>query len=151
MPFQVGAAVVVLSLGRKRGTIVEVGRGGRYRVQAEGVTIACREEDLALPPEPPRRAKSKPRVAPGDSSAEPPAGLPVRIDLHGMSVDDAIARVMESLDRAARRGADRVEVVHGKGTGRVRDAVHRHLAAIPIVAAVRLDADNPGVTWVWLR
>jgi DNA mismatch repair protein MutS2 len=149
MAFEVGAEVVVLSLGRKRGIVIDAGRGGRYRVQVEGVTVTCRDDDLALP-KPASTKSSKARTFSPDSSAVP-AAPPGRIDLHGLTVDEAVARVMDTLDDALRRGAEKVEVVHGKGTGRIRDAVHRHLTTIPIVAAVRLDPRNPGVTWVWLR
>jgi dsDNA-specific endonuclease/ATPase MutS2 len=41
-------------------------------------------------------------------------------------------------------------VVHGKGSGRIRDALHRELAALPVVASFRLDPQNAGVTWVYL-
>jgi len=73
------------------------------------------------------------------------------VDLHGLLVEEALARVVDEIDRSLLRGADRVEVVHGKGTGRIRDALHRHLASIPVVAALRLDPKNPGVTWVHFR
>jgi DNA mismatch repair protein MutS2 len=66
-----------------------------------------------------------------------------------MTVEEAIARVVEEIDLALRRGADRIEVVHGKGSGRIRDALHRELAKIPVIAKFRLDPRNPGVTWVY--
>jgi DNA mismatch repair protein MutS2 len=148
--FEIGRTVVVLSLGKKRGIVVETGRGGRYRVRVDNTTVSCREDDLAAPPEEGRRAKkAKPQATPArrDTDESVPAG---RIDLHGMTVEEAIARVVEEIDLALRRGADRVEVVHGKGSGRIRDALHRELAALPVVASFRLDPQNAGVTWVYL-
>jgi dsDNA-specific endonuclease/ATPase MutS2 len=41
--------------------------------------------------------------------------------------------------------------VHGKGSGRIREALHRRLAALPVVAAFRLDPANAGVTWIYFR
>jgi DNA mismatch repair protein MutS2 len=70
------------------------------------------------------------------------------VDLHGLGVEEAIARVVDEIDDALVRGADRIEVVHGKGSGRIRDALHRHLATMPVVAEFGLDQGNPGVTWV---
>jgi DNA mismatch repair protein MutS2 len=64
-------------------------------------------------------------------------------------VDEALARVVEEIDRSLLRGADRVEVIHGKGSGRVREAVHRYLASLSVVAAFRMDPRNDGVTWVY--
>lgn len=151
MVFVVGSDVVVRSLGNKRGVVLDVGRGGRYRVQVESVTLTCREQDLEAPEAPRRGSKTKvKRQEPVESSRSEPA-TPGRVDLHGLTVEDAVAQLTREIDIAARRGADRIEVVHGKGTGRVKNAVHRYLATVSIVASFRLDPANPGVTWVWLR
>ncbi len=151
MAWTIGSEVVVRTLGNKRGVVVESARGGKYRVQVEGVVTACREDDLAAPP--PVKAK-KPGA--GRTRLEHPstrdvddATPPGRVDLHGLRVEEAIARTMDEIDRALRRGADRVEIVHGKGSGRVRDAVHRRLAALWVVAAFKIDPRNSGITWVY--
>jgi DNA mismatch repair protein MutS2 len=153
MPFPIDAEVVVRTLRNKRGLVIEAGRDGRYRVRVEGITMSCREEDLAAPPpvlkgkgkkRPDQKAQEKAASAAPESAAR--AG---RVDLHGLLVEDGIARVLDEIDRALQRGADRVEIVHGKGSGRMRDAVHRHLATLSVVAAFKLDPDNPGVTWVY--
>jgi DNA mismatch repair protein MutS2 len=150
MPFATGAHVVVLTLGRKRGIVVETSRGGRYRVLVDNATISCREVDLIASPEEPRRtrlARKREDRAPARDTAE--AAPPGRVDLHGLTVEEALARVLEEIDLALRRGADHMEVVHGKGSGRIRDALHRQLSALPVVKAFRLDPRNPGVTWVY--
>lgn len=149
MPLPVGADVVVRTLGNKRGIVIEAGRHGQYRVRAESVTMWCREQDLAAPPE--GRKKKDAARTDQDVSATSPSGdtPPVRVDLHGLRVDEAIARVVDEIDRALLRGADRIEVVHGKGSGRVKEALHRHLASMPVVAAFKLDRRNLGVTWVY--
>jgi DNA mismatch repair protein MutS2 len=165
MPFPLGAEVVVRTLRNKRGLVIEAGRDGRYRVRVEGVTMSCREADLASPPEVGKRKKrALDRPPRGDKRGEaghgrnvedksltaPGAALPPgRVDLHGLPVQDGVARLIDEIDRALQRGADRVEVVHGKGSGRMRDAVHRQLAALPVVRAFKLDPGNPGVTWVY--
>ena len=151
MPFSVGSRVILLALGKKRGLVVATDRRGRYRVQVDNTTVSCREDDLAVPPEEGRRAKkTKSQATPARRGSDESAAPASRIDLHGMTVEEAIVRVVEEIDQALRRGADRVEVVHGKGSGRIRDAVHRELAALPVVASFRLDPQNAGVTWVYL-
>jgi DNA mismatch repair protein MutS2 len=150
LEFEIGCTVVVLSLGKKRGVVVETGRGGRYRVQVDNTTVSCREDDLAAPPQERPRAK-KARKQQATASPVNDERVPAtRIDLHGMTVEEAIARVIDAIDHALRRGADRLEVVHGKGSGRLRDALHRELSALPMVASFRLDPKNAGVTWVYL-
>jgi DNA mismatch repair protein MutS2 len=147
----VGNHVILLALGKKRGVVIATGRGGRYRVQVDNTTVSCREHDLAVPPEEDRRAKkATSHATPARRGSDDRAAPASRIDLHGMTVEEAIVRVVEEIDQALRRGADRIEVVHGKGSGRIRNALHRELAALQVVASFRLDPRNAGVTWVYL-
>jgi DNA mismatch repair protein MutS2 len=150
MPLSVGDEVVVRALARKRGTVIAVGRDGRYRVRVDGITMWCREAELG---EPPPAGKKKKRPAATDRSeaavARADTAPPGRIDLHGLRVEEAMTRVMDAIDRSLREGADRIEVVHGKGSGRIRDALHRRLASLSVVSHFALDAKNDGVTWVY--
>ena len=144
----IGAAVVVRAFGNKRGVVIAVGRDGRYHVRIGTVTMWCGEADLTVAAEP-RKKKAAGRNPPPAPTHE--TAPPGRLDLHGLTVEEALARVVVEIDRSLLRGADRVEVVHGKGSGRIRDALHRHLTSMPVVAAFRLDPRNAGVTWVRFR
>lgn len=148
MPFTVGAAVIVRPFGNKRGVVTAIGGNGRYELQIEGITMWCGEDDLAVPAVPP---KKKPRGRGPAGRAPETIAAPRPIDLHGLVVEEALARVVEEIDRSLLRGADRVEVVHGKGSGRIRDALHRQLGSMPVVAHFGLDPGNPGVTWIHFR
>ena len=151
MPLSIGAAVAVRTFGGKRGVVIAVNRDGRYQVRIEALTMWCSEEDLSVPQEPRKKKKGghRPRRH-GDTEEDyGPVAPPGRVDLHGLVVEEALARVVDEIDRSLLRGADRVEVVHGKGSGRIRDALHRHLASMPVVAEFRLDPRNAGVTWVY--
>jgi len=152
MAFSVGDSAIVRALGNKRGDIIAISRDGRYQLRIEGVTMWCREEDLAVRKEAGRTkaSRSKPaRPHAGDDHTH--VAPPGRLDLHGLIVEEALARLTQEIDRSLLRGADRIEVIHGKGSGRVKDAVHRYLASMPVVAAFRLDPVNPGVTWAYFR
>jgi DNA mismatch repair protein MutS2 len=151
MPLPIGAEVVVRTLANKRGVVTEATAGGRYRVRVERITVWCREQDLALPPESgkKKRAGKTPAAAPL-TVAPREAARAIRVDLHGFTVENALALLVTEIDRAILTGADRVEVVHGKGSGSIKRAVHRYLASMHVVAAFKLDESNPGVTWVYL-
>ena len=151
MPFLPGATVVVRPIGNKRGVVIDVGRSGQYRVQVENAVVSCRERDLAAPPaQAGKKQKHRgPKPKAPETDAPNPAAPPGRADLHGLTVEEAIAAVDQQMDHALRRGADRLEIVHGKGSGRIREALHRHLATIPAVSAFKLDPRNTGVTWVY--
>jgi DNA mismatch repair protein MutS2 len=65
-----------------------------------------------------------------------------RCDLRGLRVDEALDRLAEALDRAMAQGSASLAIVHGIGTGALRDAVRRHLQASPYVD--RFDPGEPG-------
>lgn len=68
------------------------------------------------------------------------------LDLHGCTVADVEGLVVPFVDRAAVRGLARVTIVHGKGSGRLRKAVHKTLAAHGRVARFSL-ADSWNGSW----
>jgi DNA mismatch repair protein MutS2 len=75
------------------------------------------------------------------------------LDLHRLTVDEAIPRLDEFLHTAFRAGYYRVWIVHGKGSGILRQAVGRYLSKHPLVRSYR-PADSqhggPGATQVEL-
>ena len=59
------------------------------------------------------------------------------IDLHSLTVDEAIPKLEEFLYKAYQAGRFRVWVVHGKGTGILRQEMRRYLSKHPLVRAHR--------------
>ncbi|HTK60468.1 MAG TPA: Smr/MutS family protein, partial [Candidatus Baltobacteraceae bacterium] len=66
-------------------------------------------------------------------------------DLHGLRRDEALGAAEALVQRAFVRGERAVRLVHGKGEGRLRDALHRWLKEHPLVAGFR-DAPGGGAT-----
>ena len=60
-----------------------------------------------------------------------PAGE--ELDLHRMTVDEAVPCLEEYLYRAYQSGLRRVWIVHGKGSGVLRREVGRYLGRHPLV------------------
>ncbi len=159
MPFAVHAAVVVKSIGRT-GEVVEAGREGRYRVRVGGLVMSCREDDLREA-EQSRRATGKrkgkaantpetTRAAEHVSVPDTPRRALAEIDLHGRTVQEALEAVEARLDAALRAGLDHFDIVHGRGSGRIKNAVHRYLRDVGAVRRFELLPGNPGVTRVFL-
>lgn len=61
-----------------------------------------------------------------------------RLDLRGMTVDESLYEVDRRLDEAVVARMEKLEIIHGKGTGALRMAVQRHLKDHPLVAEQRL-------------
>ena len=50
-----------------------------------------------------------------------------RLDLRGKRAEEAIDEVTQYLDKAVYRGLKQVEIIHGKGTGILKDQIHKYL------------------------
>ena len=61
-----------------------------------------------------------------------------------MTVDEAILALDKYLDEAALAGLPFVTVIHGKGTGTLRRALHDFLRHHPHAASFRLGGDGEG-------
>ena len=57
------------------------------------------------------------------------------IEVRGQTLDEALPKVEEFLDHAARNGRARVLLIHGKGTGAMRRAVRELLDRHPLVTS----------------
>ena len=64
--------------------------------------------------------------------------VPMELHLRGLRVDAAVYELERYLDRAAVVRYERVRIVHGKGTGAIRAAVHERLKEHPLVKSFRL-------------
>ena len=66
------------------------------------------------------------------------------IDLRGMTVDEALGSVDKYLDDAVLGGVQQVRIIHGKGTGALRNAVRQFLKKHPDVSEARLGGPGEG-------
>jgi DNA mismatch repair protein MutS2 len=74
-------------------------------------------------------------------------------DLRGLRVDEALSKAVQFLDRSVREKRDVAFLVHGHGTGALRESIRAELAKSPYVAYSRSgthDEGGEGVTVVWL-
>ena len=74
-------------------------------------------------------------------------------DVRGLRVDDALSMVTSFLDRGAIEGRRVAFVIHGHGTGALRDALRKELEGSPYVSRLRPGESGEGgdgVTIAWL-
>ena len=70
----------------------------------------------------------------------------MELDLHAMTVDEAIPLLHDYLNDACLAGLKEVRIVHGKGTGTLRQAVMRDLKKHPLVKSFRIGGRFEGST-----
>jgi DNA mismatch repair protein MutS2 len=104
-----------------------------------------------------------PEAPPGKkrgATAAPPAGPEpantaiLEVNVIGQRIDDALPEIEKRLDEALLAGAGRLRIIHGHGSGRLRDAVREHFREHPAVASLKAgDAreGGNGATIVELR
>jgi len=66
-----------------------------------------------------------------------------KLDLRGARVEDALVALEARISAVLMAGGEQLEIIHGVGTGALRDAVRQKLRELPEVRDVRL-ADEPG-------
>jgi DNA mismatch repair protein MutS2 len=153
-----------------KGVVREVRNNKRLLVDVQDRSLVMSDADVtALDPNARRSLTSDPRKAarrredragpaPPNTSERTrdlrravlvrPASTVADIDLHGLTVEEALARVDSALNDALLADAESLRVIHGRGGGKIRAALHRRLRDIPSVRGFRLDTRNEGVTIV---
>jgi DNA mismatch repair protein MutS2 len=140
---ETGAPVWVRSLG-KEGVVRNV-RGERVEVQLGQMTVHVAREDLRVPPSGGLEPRPSRPPAPTRSRSVSAGSGPRELVLVGRTVDEARADLERFLDAALVAGHERVRIVHGRGTGRLRAAVRAFLAEQPHVRSHReAEADEGG-------
>ncbi len=125
------------------GEVLEMGPGEAV-LEARGMRFTLEPEDLEpagdAAPDP---AVSQPTSAPPELEARP------EVDLRGLRVDEIRGPLLAALDAAVVADLGRLVVIHGKGTGALREAVGRLVESDDRIARVRpggFDEGGSGVT-----
>ena len=97
------------------------------------------------------------RAAPAPRSTTVPRverSASMEINLLGMTVEEALMETDQFIDHAVMNGQTMVYLIHGKGTGALRNAIHQHLRGHKNVKSFRLGRygeGEAGVTVVELK
>lgn len=142
-----GTAVKILSMGLK-GTVCSLpdNKGnlfiqcGIIRTQAKlNDLILIQEEDVVGP------ANLRiGRTGTGKMKMSKSLSISTEINLLGMTTDEALSELDKYLDDAYLAHLPSVRIVHGKGTGALRSAVHKHLKRVNYVESFRLGEFGEG-------
>lgn len=133
-----GARVAVGTLDGKAGRIIDL-RDAMAVVAVGSLKLTVPVDSLA-----PLREQEPPEVGVGWHGDFPEAHTPSEIDVRGMRADEAESLVMQAIDAAVRADLRMLRIIHGKGTGVLRERVAEMLKKDPRVRSFRLGAWNEG-------
>jgi DNA mismatch repair protein MutS2 len=140
------------------GEVVAV-RGDELEIRAGAMTVRAKASELEIVGQenPPREDRgrvpaARQRHAKAARAGEPPSdwlATAMRtprntLDLRGARVEEGIERLDAFLDDSMLEGRDVVFVLHGHGTGAMKDAIRRMLASSPYVADSAPAPDDQG-------
>jgi DNA mismatch repair protein MutS2 len=72
------------------------------------------------------------------------------VDFHGMTVSEAIEAAESALNSALLKNANRIELIHGIGSGKLKTALQGYMNNSPHVQRCEIDPNNPGTSWAYL-
>jgi len=90
----------------------------------------------------------------GGYSLEKGLSISSSLDLRGLNLDESIPLVDKLLDNALWAGLNRVDIIHGKGTGKLRQGLRTYLRDHHLVSSIRsgiASEGGDGVTVIELR
>lgn len=145
--FKAGMYVRVLSMNLI-GTVVSTpNTKGELTIQMGSMTTKTKINDLEIMDNytaPEEKNSAKGAGGSGRIKMSKSASISPEINLLGLTVDEAVARLDKYLDDAYIAKIGQVRVVHGKGTGALRNGVTAYLKGVPYVKSFRLGEVGEG-------
>ena len=144
-PVRVGDLVEVLSMGIKA-EVTEITADRTLILKAGLMRMTAREEEVYLLENQPK--KPAPKVRGTGTGQLRTAAVPAEIDIRGMETLEAVPVVERYIDDAYLGRLESVRIIHGKGTGALRQTVHETLRRHKRVKGFRLGRYGEGETGV---
>ena len=147
-PAQVGDTVELKRMGT-RAQVLQVNKDGSLQLQAGILKISAKQSEVRVVDAPKHNAqKQMRRMVRRVQSQMRASGARPELDIRGMTGDEGVAMVDRFLDDAVMAHLTTVTIIHGKGTGALRQAVQQHLKTCKYVKGFRLGRYGEGETGV---
>ncbi len=146
---KVGDTVLLVNLNAKAVVLTEPDARGECTVQAGALKLKANIADMRTA-KPDKLEKPKGRQpAKGSGGGASFAGITPRAvqtecDVRGMNLEEALLAVDMFLDGAVLNKLGQVYIIHGKGTGILRNGIQQHLKRHPAIKSFRLGKYGEG-------
>lgn len=146
-----GAGVFIPKLNSQGKIIHPPNKHDKVRVEANGITLTLKLSELQ-PARPAEKASTKMVKTVSIHKVSRLEGI--QIDLRGKRVDEALHETGKFIDTALLSGIGIVNILHGKGTGALMEAIHDFLKKQSCVTHIQFadeDQGGAGITVVELK
>lgn len=141
---RLGDSVKVVSMGLKGSVSSLPDKSGRLFVQCGIIRSQVSLSDLVLLEEETVKTEKMQRSSSGRLKMSKSYSVSTEINLLGKTVDEALSELDKYLDDAYLAHLPSVRIVHGKGTGALRKAVHGYLRKNRVIKNFRLGEFGEG-------
>ncbi|MFR3969254.1 MAG: endonuclease MutS2 [Evtepia sp.] len=142
-PAKKGDTVTILKTGTQA-SVLSVNKDGVMQLQAGILRITAKQDEVRVVEGETQSQKAAKQYIRRTEHKLRSLGAKAEVDLRGMTTDEAELTLAQFLDRAMVSNLTQVTVIHGKGTGAVRKAVHAYLKRCKGVASFRLGRYGEG-------
>ncbi len=148
---EAGDTVLVREYGQQ-GTLKRKLKDGKFEVQMGILKMVLAEDEIekqnVAEVKSEQKAAPKPRV--NTSKAVNRANASATLDLRGQRYEAAMSELDQFIDRALLNNLPSVEIIHGKGTGAIRQGVQEYLRSHRAVKNFNFTGPDQGATYAEL-
>ncbi|MFO9690142.1 endonuclease MutS2 [Weissella confusa] len=148
---EAGDTVLVREYGQQ-GTVKRKLKDGKFEVQMGILKMVLAEDEIekqnVAKVKSEQKAAPKPRV--NTSKAVNRANASATLDLRGQRYEAAMSELDQFIDRALLNNLPSVEIIHGKGTGAIRQGVQEYLRSHRAVKNFNFTGPDQGATYAEL-
>lgn len=141
-PLVVGDTVLVADIAKEATVMSLPNKNKQVEVQAGILKMRTPLSNLRLLEK--QKQKTSSSIVCRKTESLATKDVSIRCDLRGMTVEEGLMELDRFIDNTILSGMAEFTVIHGKGTGALRTAVHKHLRAHPQIRTFRLGVYGEG-------
>lgn len=140
---RVGDDIIVTAYGQ-RGTLINQTKNGKWEVQVGLIKMMLKEDEFSLVKVQEEAQRPKKKQVHVVKKSKKSAGPRARLDLRGKRYEEAMQELDEFIDQALLNNIAQVDIIHGIGTGVIREGVTKYLSRNKHVKSFGYAPQNAG-------
>lgn len=140
---RVGDDIIVTAYGQC-GTLINQTKNGKWEVQVGLIKMMLKEDEFSLVKVQEEAQKPKKKQVHVVKKSKKSAGPRARLDLRGKRYEEAMQELDEFIDQALLNNIAQVDIIHGIGTGVIREGVTKYLSRNKHVKSFGYAPQNAG-------